>query len=293
MIKSMTGYAQTTFADQQFQMTLSVKTVNNRFLDINLRMNSALTPLEDRIKSYVSSRLSRGRVDLSLQLITQEKMENGNLAVNWSLARTYGRLLTELKEQMQLSGSLSVTDFLSLKDLFVYEEKALSEEALWTKLASALKRLFDGLQKMRVQEGKHLSADLVARLKTIQQGTDLIAHKVPKVVEAYQVRLKERIQKLTKGIEIDPARLAQEVAIMADRSDVSEELTRLGSHVKQFKTLFKETLPVGKKMEFLLQEMNREVNTIGSKSPDSEVSHLVVGIKAELEKIREQVQNIE
>jgi len=289
----MTGYAQTILADHQFQIALAVKTVNNRFLDINLRMSSAFLPLEDRIKSYVASRLSRGRVDVSLQLVSQEKVPNGNLTINWPLAKTYSLLLTELKEQLHLSGTLQVGDLLSLKDLFVIQESVFPEEVLWAKLSVSLKKLFDGLQKMRAQEGKHLSADLQARLKTIQQGCDRITQKVPKIVEAYQVRLNERIKKLVSGVDLDPARLAQEVAILADRSDVSEELTRLGSHLKQFNQLFKETQPAGKKMEFLLQEMNREVNTIGSKSPDSEVSHQVVMLKAELEKIREQIQNIE
>ncbi|MFH0789856.1 MAG: YicC/YloC family endoribonuclease, partial [Pseudomonadota bacterium] len=207
--------------------------------------------------------------------------------------KTYGRLLTELKENLNIPGTLKLGDLLSLKDLIVYQESSFSEEFLWRKLAAPLKKLFDSLQKMRTEEGKNLAKDLVERLEIIQQGSDLISQKVPRVVEAYRVRLKDRIQRLAQGIEVDPIRLAQEVAILADRSDISEELVRLGSHVKQFKTLFKESQSVGKKMEFLLQEMNREVNTIGSKSQDSEISHQVVAIKAELEKLREQIQNIE
>ncbi len=226
-------------------------------------------------------------------MASQEKLQNGNLAINWPLAKTYGRLLTELKENLNIPGTLKLGDLLSLKDLIVYQESSFSEELLWRKLAAPLKKLFDGLQKMRTEEGKNLAKDLLERLEMIQQGSGLISQKVPRVVEAYQVRLKDRIQRLAKGIEVDPIRLAQEVAILADRSDISEELVRLGSHVKQFKTLFKESQSVGKKMEFLLQEMNREVNAIGSKSQDSEISHQVVAIKAELEKLREQIQNIE
>jgi uncharacterized protein (TIGR00255 family) len=293
MIKSMTGFAQTVFSDHSLQITLAVKTYNNRFLDINLRLSNAFYPLEDRIKTYVNSRISRGRVELSLQLASQEKLQNGNLVINWPLAKTYDRLLTELKENLNLPGPLQLRDLLSLKDLIICQESSFPEEVLWRKLAPPLKKLFDGLQKMRMDEGKNLSDDLLGRLKTIQQGSDWISQKVPRVVEAYQVRLKDRIQRLAKGIEVDPSRLAQEVAILADRSDISEELVRLDSHLKQFKTLFKDPQPIGKKMEFLLQEMNREVNTIGSKSLDSEISHQVVAIKAELEKLREQIQNIE
>jgi len=289
----MTGYAQTVFSDKNFQITLAVKTYNNRFLDINLRMSSAFNLLEERIKTFIVSQISRGRVELSLQMASQEKLQNGNLVVNWPLAQTYGRLLIDLKDRLNLSAPLQLGDLLTLKDLIISRETFFSEEMLWRKLSPSLKKCFDGLQKMRINEGKNLSVDLLARIKKIEQGCTFIAQKVPKVVDAYQVRLQNRIQKLAKGVEVDPARLAQEVAILADRSDVSEELIRLDSHLKQFKTLFKDTEPVGKKMDFLLQEMNREVNTIGSKSLDSTISHQVVTIKAELEKLREQVQNIE
>jgi len=194
---------------------------------------------------------------------------------------------------MNIPGPIALADLLSLKDLVVYQENTYSEEVLWRKLAPALKKVFDALQKMRSEEGRNLGRDLQERLKVIRKGVGLISEKVPQVVEAYQVRLQERIKKISKGVEVDPIRLAQEVAIMADRSDISEELIRLGSHLKQFEALFKESQPVGKKMEFLLQEMNREINTVGSKSLNSEISHQVVSIKSELEKLREQIQNIE
>lgn len=293
MIKSMTGFAQTVFSDKSLQITIAVRTYNNRFLDVNLRLNNAFFPLEDRIKSYIASRVSRGRVEVAIQLASQEKLRNGNIAINWEMARTYCGLLTDLKKTLNISGPLALNDLLSLKDLVVYQESSFPEEVLWRKLAPPLKKVFDALQKMRSQEGRNVSRDLQERLKVIQSGVDFISQKVPQVIEAYQVRLRERIKKISQGVEVDPVRLAQEVAIMADRSDISEELIRLGSHLKQFRDLFKDTQTVGKKMEFLLQEMNREVNTIGSKAMDSTISHQVVSIKSELEKLREQVQNIE
>jgi uncharacterized protein (TIGR00255 family) len=293
MIKSMTGFAQTVFSDKILQITIAVRTYNNRFLDVNLRLNNAFFPLEDRIKSYIASRVSRGRVEVAIQLASQEKLRNGNITINWGMARTYCGLLTELKKSLNLSGPLALSDLLSLKDLIVYQESTFPEEVLWGKLSPSLKKVFDALQKMRSEEGRNLSRDLLERLKVIQEGINLISKKVPQVIEAYQDRLRERIEKLAKAVDVDPIRLAQEVAIMADRADISEELIRLGSHLKQFRTLFKENQTVGKKMEFLLQEMNREVNTIGSKSMDSTISHQVVSIKSELEKLREQVQNIE
>ena len=293
MIKSMTGFAQTVYTDKTLQITIAVRTYNNRFLDVNLRLNSAFFPLEDRIKSLVASRVFRGRVEVAIQLASQEKLRNGNIAINWDLARTYSRLLNELKINLNLSGPIALNDLLSLKDMIVYQECTFPEEVLWRKLAPPLKKVFDALQKMRSEEGRNLAHDLQERLGVIEKGVDSISQKVPQVIEAYQDRLKERIKKISQGVEVDPLRLAQEVAIMADRSDISEELIRLGSHLKQFMILFKETNSVGKKMEFLLQEMNREVNTIGSKSLNSDISHQVVSIKSELEKLREQVQNIE
>jgi uncharacterized protein (TIGR00255 family) len=293
MIKSMTGFAQTVYSDKSLQITIAVRTYNNRFLDVNLRLNNALFPLEDRIKSYIASRVYRGRVEVAIQLASQEKLRNGNIAINWDLARTYSRLLTELKNKLNLSGPIALNDLLTLKDLMVYQECTFPEEVLWRTLTPSLKKVFDAVGKMRSEEGRNLGRDLLERLRVIEKGVGLISRKVPQVVEAYQTRLKERIKKMSQGVEVDPIRLAQEVAIMADRSDISEELTRLESHLKQFKVLFKETRAVGKKMEFLLQEMNREVNTIGSKSLNSVISHEVVSIKSELEKLREQVQNIE
>jgi uncharacterized protein (TIGR00255 family) len=293
MIKSMTGFAQTIFSDKSLQITIAVRTYNNRFLDVNLRLNNAFSPLEDRIKTYIASRVSRGRVEIAVQLTSQEKLRNGNIAINWPMARTYCGLLIELKKNLNIPGPIELGDLLSLKDLVVYQEKTYPEEVLWRKLAPALKKVFDALQKMRSEEGRNLGCNLQERLKAIRKGVGLISEKVPQVVEAYEGRLKERITKMSQGVEVDPIRLAQEVAIMADRSDISEELIRLGSHLKQLEALFKESQPVGKKMEFLLQEMNREINTVGSKCLDSAISHQVVSIKSELEKLREQIQNIE
>jgi uncharacterized protein (TIGR00255 family) len=289
----MTGFAQEVFSDKDLQITLAVRTYNNRFLDITLRLNNAFYPLEDRIKTYIGSWISRGRVEVSLQLASQEKLRNENIALNWPLAATYLRLLNELKENFKIPGPVELGHLLSLKDVVVYQEGVFPEEVLWRKLKVPLKKVLDAMQKMRTEEGKNLGEDLKRRLETIQKEAERISQKVPRTVEGYQRRLKDRIQKLAKGVEVDPIRLAQEVAILADRSDVSEELVRLGSHIRQFNALFKENQPAGKKMEFLLQEMNREANTIGSKSMDSEISHQVVTIKAELEKLREQVQNIE
>jgi uncharacterized protein (TIGR00255 family) len=182
---------------------------------------------------------------------------------------------------------------LGLKDVLVYQESPSSEESLWQSIEGPLKHIMDGVDKMRSVEGRHLSRDLTSRIRTIEKAAGIISKKVPQVVRAYQLRLHKRVNELAGEAKIDPQRLAQEVAILADRSDISEELVRLESHLEQLKTLFRETQPVGRKLEFLLQEINREINTVGSKSMDGSISQQVVAVKAELEKMREQIQNIE
>jgi uncharacterized protein (TIGR00255 family) len=293
MIKSMTAFAQETTNTKDQSLTLVVRTYNSRYLDINLRLAGPLGLLEDRIKSYIASRLSRGRVEISIQYTGSGKNRNGSLFINIPLARTYWDKLNELKASLGVPGPVDLTILLGLKDVLVYQESPSSEESLWRSIQGPLKQVMDGVDRMRSAEGRHLSRDLMARIRTIEKAAGTIAKKVPQVVRAYQVRLHKRVNELAGETKIDPQRLAQEVAILADRSDISEELVRLESHLKQLKTLFRETQPVGRKLEFLLQEMNREINTIGSKSMDGSISQQVVAVKAELEKMREQIQNIE
>jgi uncharacterized protein (TIGR00255 family) len=293
MIKSMTAFAQTRFHLNGVQGTLNMRTYNSRYLDINLRIPAGLNPLEDRFKSFISAHLNRGRVEVSLHWPGPDKPGGQQLVINLPLARRYQELLLDLKTRFHLEGPPTLSDLLSLKDLFFFQEAPRSDDELWEKIRPPLKTTLAALRKMRLAEGRHLGQDLRERLKSIEAKREQILKRAPRVLKDYQDRLNKRIQTLRPGLEVDPQRLAQEVALLADRSDISEELVRLASHLKQFKSLFKEDQPVGKKMEFLLQEINRETNTIGSKSLDSDISHQVVAIKAELEKMREQVQNIE
>jgi uncharacterized protein (TIGR00255 family) len=293
MIKSMTAFAQDVTNTKDQSLTLMVRTYNSRYLDINLRLAGPLSPLEDRVKSYIASRLSRGRVEVSIQYSGSGKNRNGTMAINLPLACTYWDKLNQLKTALGVPGPVDFNILLGLKDVLVYQEPPSSEESLWQSIHGPLKQVMDGVEKMRSAEGRHLSRDLLSRIKIIEKAAGVISKKVPQVVRAYQVRLQKRINDLAGETKIDPQRLVQEVAILADRSDISEELVRLESHLKQLKTLFRETQPVGRKLEFLLQEINREINTIGSKSMDGSISQQVVAVKAELEKMREQIQNIE
>jgi uncharacterized protein (TIGR00255 family) len=293
MIKSMTSFAQETTHTKDQSLTLVIRTYNSRYLDINLRLPGPLSPLEDRIKSYISSRISRGRVEGSIQYSGSGKSRNGTMAINIPLARTYWDKLNELKASLGVPGPVDLNILLGLRDVLAYQEAPSTEESLWQSIHRPLAQVMDGVDKMRSAEGRHLSRDLMSRIRTIEKAAGIISKKVPQVVRAYHLRLQKRVKELAGETKIDPQRLAQEVAILADRSDISEELVRLESHLKQLKTLFRETQPVGRKLEFLLQEINREINTIGSKSMDGSISQQVVAVKAELEKMREQIQNIE
>jgi len=293
MIKSMTAFAQEATNTKDQSLTLVVRTYNSRYLDINLRLAGPLSPLEDRVKRYIASRLSRGRVEVSIQFTGSGKNRNEILSINIPLARAYWDKLNELKASLGVPGPIDLNILLGLKDVLVYQESPSSEESLWQSIQRPLTQLMDGVDKMRSAEGRHLSRDLMSRIRTIEKAAAIISKKVPQVVRAYQLRLQKRVNELAGETKIDPQRLGQEVAILADRSDISEELVRLESHLKQLKALFRETQPVGRKLEFLLQEINREINTLGSKSMDGSISQQVVAVKAELEKMREQIQNIE
>jgi uncharacterized protein (TIGR00255 family) len=293
MIKSMTAFAQETTQSEDQSLTLVVRTYNSRYLDINLRLAGPFSSIEDRIKRYITSRLSRGRVEFSIQSAGSGRNRNGKMVINLPLARTYWAMLNELKASLGIPGPVDLNIMLGLKDVLVYQEAPSSEESLWQSIERPLKQVLDGVDKMRSAEGRHLSRDLLLRIKTIEKAAGIISKKVPQVVRAYQLKLQKRVNELAGETSIDPQRLSQEVALMADRSDISEELVRLESHLSQLKTLFRETQPVGRKLEFLLQEVNREINTIGSKSMDGSISQQVVTVKAELEKMREQIQNIE
>ncbi len=293
MIKSMTAFAQETGTDRDLPLTVLIRTYNSRYLDLNLRLAGPFAVLEDRVKAAVSARVQRGRVECAIQVAGPGKSRNGSLAVNLPLARVYRDRLRELQEALGVSGSIEVGLLAGLKDVLVFQEPPLSEELLWKALQKPLKKALDGLEKMRLTEGRHLSRDLLSRIRLIEKTAAQIAQRVPVVVKLYQEKLTKRIQTLLGEVAPDPNRLAQEVAVLADRSDISEELVRLKSHLQQLKSLLTEAQPVGRKMEFLLQEVNREINTIGSKSLDGAISERVVTVKAELEKMREQVQNIE
>lgn len=292
-MKSMTGFGRGEASGENFSVSADIKTVNNRFLDLNLRLSSELQPIEGEIKSLITSRLSRGRVDVNLQY---EKTSDVAYELNRPLISGYITALKEMKEEFDLEGEPDMNYIARLPNALQTKKDEVSEEffeGVKTAIASAL----DSLEKMREVEGESMKNDLKSLLKSIENQLPTIEKEVENVSQEYFDRLQKKIEKLLSKsdsqIEIDQARIAQEVAYIADKSDISEEITRLNSHIEQFYSIIDENEPIGKRLDFLTQEFNREANTIASKTQNLIVKEAALVIKAEIEKIREQVQNIE
>jgi uncharacterized protein (TIGR00255 family) len=294
MIRSMTGYgrAETVLAGRKF--AVEMKSVNHRYLEISLRLPGMLMPLETEMKKKIGERFSRGRIEATVRVDGDGSAEDGGrLVLNLPLARNYHDLLCQMKKELQLEDEVSLAMMTGLRDLFVSTESVQNPAALWEVLSKTLDEATGTLMEMREKEGESLKRDLTARLALIDGILGAIAGRVPLVVCEYQKRLGDRIRELTGGITLDESRLLQEVAIMAEKSDITEEIVRFRSHIGQFTDLLTIGDGAGRKIDFLIQEMGREVNTIGAKSSDAEISRNVIEIKSELAKLREQVQNIE
>lgn len=294
MIRSMTGYgrAEAVLAGKKF--AVEMKSVNHRYLEISLRLPGLLLPLDAEMKRKIGERFFRGRIETTVRVEGDGNAdESGRLALNLPLARNYHALLCQLKEELQLGDEVTLAMMTGLRDLFVPTETFQNPAALWEGLSQTLDEAMGMLMEMREKEGESLQRDLTVRLSRIDGILDTIAGRAPQVVNDYQKRLGDRIRELTGGMALDESRLLQEVAIMAEKSDITEEVVRFRSHIEQFTDLLTIGDGAGRKIDFLIQEMGREVNTIGSKSGDAVISRNVIEIKSELAKVREQVQNIE
>ena len=289
----MTGYGRKEVGDAAAHFVIEVRSLNNRYLDVQVKSPRNLAAMEPRIKKCVQERFSRGRFDI---FITRngEHVKNGGLVVNEPLAERYIAALNDLKSRFGLRGEVDLSMVVGFQDIISVTEEQEDAEAQWNVLSKGLAQALDELDKMRTEEGSALARDILARLEIIDRLISAIQTKSPVTVEHARKRMSETLNKLLTE-QPDPARLAQEIAILAERTDVTEELTRLKSHMRQFRSLLSDAAGegVGRKLDFLLQEMGREVNTIASKAMDAEIAIDVVNAKAELEKIREQAQNIE
>ncbi|HDQ03785.1 MAG TPA: YicC family protein [Deltaproteobacteria bacterium] len=292
MIKSMTGYGKSETTWQEKKIIVEMKSVNHRFLELSLRLPSVLFSAEAEFKKKISERCRRGRIETSIRLEEKNK-SSSKVNFNSEAARGYIDALSRIKNEFNLSGEISLEILASFRDVFsVPDESQLSREfidAINVGLAEALTMMIN----MRKAEGAVMCEDMRARLLAIEGIVAEIKTRAPQVVVEYQKRLTERVRELTGGFQLDENRMVQEVAIMAERSDITEEVVRLQSHMKQFAALLGSEEAEGRKIDFLLQEMNREINTIGSKSGDVNIARQVIEVKSEMGKLREQAQNIE
>lgn len=292
MIKSMTGYGRVEAVCDGRNIVVEAKSVNHRFLEIALRMPAILYPLEMEYKKKIGERFKRGRIDVSIRL-EGEGAEPSKANLNLEVAHDYFDVLTRLKNEFNLQEPIGLKTLISFRDIFTPPAETQLNGDFLNSVDKTLQEALSMLVNMRQDEGIALFSDMEMRLQAIGEMMGNIRSRAPQVVMEYQKRLSDRIKELTEGFELDAARLAQEVAIMADRCDITEEIVRMQSHIGQFETLLQSDEAEGRKIDFLLQEMNREINTIGSKANDVEIARQVIEAKSELSKLREQAQNIE
>lgn len=292
-MKSMTGFGRASVTDNNFAITVELKTVNNRFLDINLRLASELQQLESEIKRLIGGRLTRGRVDVNLQY---DRTSDVEYELNRPLITGFLAAMKDMQTEFALTGEPDINVIARLPNVVSTKKEEPTAEFL-----AAIEKVFslalDDLEKMRHKEGSMLSDELESRLAEIERRLPPIEADADNVAEEYRQRLTKRIgdmlAKSDSQIEIDQARLAQEVAYLAEKADISEEIARLRTHIEHFRTIVKDDRDVGKRLDFLTQELNREANTITSKTTNMSVKENALAIKSEIEKIREQVQNVE
>lgn len=293
MLISMTGFGRSEVQKEDKQFNIELKTVNHRYMDTSIKMPRSFTFLEDRIRQVVKNYIKRGRIEI---YINYKNIGESDVKVStdMSLANQYIRALEEIHEEFKIEKDIGVSTIARFPDVLQLEKKEEDEEAIWNLLNQGLTEALSNLSEMRQTEGLKLKEDLINRLETLILLIKKIEDRSPEIVLEYKERLNKRISELLdEELNIDEGRLALEVALFADRSNITEEIVRFNSHISQFKKSMKQEEAVGRKLDFIIQEMNREVNTIGSKANDLTISNIVVDIKSELEKIREQIQNIE
>ncbi len=290
-MRSMTGYGRGECAREGFKFTVELNSINRKQSDIAINLPKELVELEPRIRDEINAHLSRGRINGVVAYHRSAAEEQVEL--DESLAQAYLKAIQKLQRKTKLNGAITLDTILRAPGVLKLAETAVDAEAMWTSVEIALKKALGQLVKMREKEGKFLAVDLAGRLGLLATGLAAIRQSVPDTVKRYREQLHARVKEAGLSVPVDDERLAKEVVLFADRCDISEEITRLDSHLQQFRDCLKSSEPVGRTLDFLAQEMNREINTIGSKANAAVISQHVVKMKAELEKIREQVQNIE
>ncbi len=292
MALSMTGYGRGTKSTSAYSVTIDIKSINHRYLEMSFKMPRIYSVLEDKLRRDLAAKLSRGKIEV---IVSIEKFLSEEVLVklNRPLLISYFKAIDELITDYNLQGRPDLTTVLNLPEIMQTVQPAEDQEQLEVLAGEVLNEAIDNLLKMRRLEGGQLAGDLQDKLECLNEFREQLAELSPEMVSEYRIRLTKRIQELTEGIEVDPNRIAAEVAIFADKSDINEELVRIESHLHQFHKTLDLNEPIGRKLDFVVQELNREINTIGSKGNDLKIAQIVIQFKSELEKIREQIQNIE
>lgn len=291
MIKSMTGFGKSSLSQNAREYQIEMKSVNHRYLDISVKLPKQLSFLEEEIKKQIADQIKRGKIDVFVTFDNRSQ-EGRSISINQEIAQMYIEQLRKLAKQENLQTNIEVTEISKFPDVLNIKMEQ-EDEVIRQEMIQTIQQAISQLVEMRTKEGEKMAQDLMARIQVIADEVQKISSQSTGLIDNYVVKLEERIKEILQTNEIDQARLAQEVVIYADKSSIEEEITRLQSHVSQFQSLLQENKPVGKKLDFIIQEMNRETNTIGSKSNCLAITNGVIDIKTELENIREQVQNIE
>ena len=293
MLNSMTAYSKSEKNQEKLTVQIEIRSYNSKYLDIALRIPHGYLALEEKLKTLIACKVSRGRIEVNLQ-VRDDSDEAYAFEINIPKTRAYYDSLVQLKDKFNINSEISMDLLVSGGAIIKPVEMDLDMEACWPVFKDCMNEAINNLIAMRKKEGNFLEADMVARLDGIEERIDQIQKESSDLLFHCQQRLKDRIAVLTKGIiEINPDRIAQEAAFLTDRSDISEEIVRAASHIKQFRAIMNSAEPAGRKLNFLMQELNREFNTMGSKTNNTNVSHIIVEVKSDLEKIREQLQNVE
>lgn len=292
MIKSMTGFGRGTSEGEGSSYVIEIKTVNHRYFELNVKMPRALISLEDNMRKVINEKIKRGKVDV---FVTQNQLARDNMEVlvNEALSDSYMKALHNISERYSLREDISSSVLARFPEVLVLKQKEENIEEVWQGMEPSLKAALNNLIYMREQEGQKLLQDITYRCDNILENIDVISDRVPEVNEEYRKRLLKKVEEILGEREFDESRIAMEVVIQADKTCIDEEIVRLKSHVEQVKKTFELNEPIGRKLDFVIQEMNREANTIASKVNDLALTNVALDIKSDIEKIREQVQNIE
>ena len=290
-MKSMTGFGRASLESNGKNYIIEIKTVNNKYSDITVKSPKRLSFTEDKIRKQIANRITRGKVEVSVSFFDFSN-KSKNVVLNKEIAKEYIKQLREIADENNLSENISVVEIAELPDILNSIDSDNDEE-IASEALQCLNMALDSLIEMRKAEGENIKQDLLVRIERVQNLVDKIAENSKGIVEEYVSKLEKRVKEILKTDVVDENRIAQEAVIYADKTSIEEEITRLNSHIVQFKELVNNDGPVGKKLDFMIQEMNRETNTIGSKAGSGEITKAVIDLKVELEDIREQIQNIE